>query len=212
MNKVLIVSAGLCAISASAAAEETREYDLAPINAIKIATGVSGEVTVGSVQSIRVETDKGDFEDLVVKVENGRLTVRHDWDGNWLSRRKKPRYKLLATVTELDEIDASSGAAITAEGIDSADFSVDASSGANVVVVGKCGDVSVDISSGANVNARDLQCSNAAVDASSGANAKVYAENEADAEASSGALVTVYGEPTKVTADKSSGGTVRVKK
>ncbi len=226
---VVIIAAGVFTLTDASA--ETRTYDLAPIDEAQISTGVEAEITVGASQSVTVSSENGDFEDLIVKVENGRLVVKREWKGlGWGNKRRKNRYKVEAVVTDLNLLKVSSGSAVKARGVDGGDFEldissgsttalegafdaidIDASSGSSARVEGACETVIVDVSSGSSVKAKDLTCENAVADASSGASAVLYATQSVEADASSGASVTVYGGASQRELSRSSGGSVTVR-
>jgi len=205
------LSAGAIALASAASAEETRTFDLAAFDRVDVAAGVTAEISVGGEQSVRVETDKGDFEDLIIKVEDGELVFKREWKNSWGIGRKKAKYKLFATVADLNAVEASSGSTLKASGIEGGDFEVDASSGASIKLTGSCDTVTADGSSGASVSAHDLICTDAVADASSGASLSLHATQSVDAEASSGASVTVGGGAEKTRIKKSSGGNVRIR-
>lgn len=225
---VAILAAG--ALMVNEARAETRDYDLDAFEKVHIATGIQADITVGESQSVSIFSEKGDFEDLIVKVENGKLTVKREWKNSIWGGKRKPRYKVKATVTDLNAVKVSSGARVNATGMDGGDFEldtssgssaslkgdfdaidIDASSGSSSKVEGACETVIVDISSGSSVRAKDLTCENAVADASSGASAILYATKSVTADASSGASVTVYGGASQRDVSKSSGGSVKVK-
>ncbi len=84
-------------------------------------------------------------------------------------------------------------------------------SGANITGNGTVEEYSVDASSGANVDLRELEATRVDVDASSGANVSVSATESVRVDASSGANVDVYGNPADVSADESSGANIDVR-
>ena len=191
--------------------KKSRNFDLADFDRIDVAAGVTAEITVGGEQSVRVETDKGDFEDVIVKVEDGELIFKREWKKGWGIKRNKANYRMIATIRDLNAVEASSGSTLRANGIEGGDFDVDVSSGASVKLAGSCDTVNADASSGASVSAKELICKDAVADASSGASLSLHATDSVDAEASSGASVTVRGGAEKTRIKKSSGGSVSVK-
>ena len=68
-----------------------------------------------------------------------------------------------------------------------------------------------DASSGSDLEARDLICQNGEADASSGSDISIHVTGSVNADVSSGADVDVYGSPTDVRTDKSSGGSVSIR-
>ncbi|MEL6366097.1 MAG: head GIN domain-containing protein [Pseudomonadota bacterium] len=209
LKSILTTAAGLAALSAAAwAAEKT--YDVSGFSEVSAAAGVDVVITVGERFAVVASTDEGDFEHLIVQRKGDELRVTID-------RKKRRRwksehgFKVEIAMPALEGLSASSAADIVASGVDADDFSIDASSGADISVSGRCNEVDVDVSSGADVDARGLECRSARADASSGADAVVYASERVDAEASSGGDVTVYGGPDEIDMNTSSGGDVRIR-
>ncbi|HOP20365.1 MAG TPA: DUF2807 domain-containing protein, partial [Amphiplicatus sp.] len=62
------------------------------------------------------------------------------------------------------------------------------------------------------VDAEDLICETANADASSGASAEIHASKSIVADASSGGSIRVHGSPTNVNLDRSSGGSISIRK
>ena len=211
MKSLASLTASTIALSGAAFAEDIRNFDLAAFDKIEIASGVTAQITVGGEQSVRVETNKGDYDDLVIKVKGGVLEIRQDWKKGWRISSKKPRYKLIATVADLNSVDASSGSNLSATGISAGDFSVEVSSGASVKLGGTCDQIDAKGSSGAGASAKNLVCNNADARASSGASLVLHADTGVEAKASSGGTITVYGGAQKVSTRKSSGGSVRIR-
>jgi hypothetical protein len=109
----------------------------------------------------------------------------------------------------LAAIDASSGAEVNASGITAGDMALEASSGADLAIVGACRSLSASVSSGARINARELSCESGSVDASSGADAAVTVSGVLNVDASSGASVVASGDPHIGDISLSSGGSLR---
>ncbi len=195
--------------AAAAFADETRTFDLPDFDGIDVATGLSVEYEYGAVQSVEAKLERGDWDDVTIKVEDGELIVKRARSFNWGARG--PKLTVYVTGPELSSIDASSGASFAGKGLRAGDLDIGVSSGASVVVSGDCNRIAVDASSGSSVSARDLKCASAMVDASSGSSISVYASESASADGSSGASVSVHGSPSDVDKDTSSGASVSVK-
>ena len=89
--------------------------------------------------------------------------------------------------------------------------SLDSSSGSQMNVSGTAQSLKASCSSGANLNASKLVSDKADVSASSGADLDVHVTKDLKAHASSGAGITVYGNPTTRDTNSSSGGDVNYK-
>lgn len=109
---------------------------------------------------------------------------------------------------ELIQIEASSGAQIELE-IQVAELVVEASSGASITLTGETKEARVEANSGALIKAKDCIAEALRVEASSGANVSVYASEKVNANASSGAIIKVNGEPKELKKSTNSGGSVK---
>jgi len=210
ITPVAIVSAGFLALAAPALAQQTKTYDLPEFDHIEVSAGIVLVADVGSPQSVVVETDRGDFKDFMLTVDDGRLkaTRKHNrlsWHG------AKADYKVTISVRDLSALEASSGSKAKITNIDAPSFMVDLSSGARVFLEGNCEECTVDISSGAGLMATDLNCDVANIDVSSGGHGEMYVTRAVVADASSGGHVSIYGNPDRVNVDRSSGGRIKIK-
>lgn len=211
MNKsALLLGLASALMALPAVAQETRTYELPSFESIDISAGIRLVATSGDAQSIVVETDEGDFNDLQIKVKDDTLIITREWNRlRW--HGKKVDYKVIVSAPRIDALDASSGSYSTLEQIDSRRFSLDLSSGSFVKVNGRSADCTVDISSGANLNGREFICDTANVDVSSGGHGELSVLKILVGDASSGGHVAIYGSPERVNIDRSSGGRIKVK-
>lgn len=203
----------LCAAGALAAApalaEDSRTFDLPSFDRIDVSAGIVLIADVGDPQSIVVETANGDFSDFEIEVKNGALSVSREWNRlRW--HNKKSDYKVIVSVPALRALDASSGSHARVSKINAAHFAIDVSSGAYARLDGSCQDCALDLSSGADLDAKELECGDARIDVSSGGHGEITATKSVVADASSGGFVAVYGNPARVSVDKSSGGRIKV--
>jgi Putative auto-transporter adhesin, head GIN domain len=227
-----LTAAGLVALGlVGAASAETRTFDVGAFNNIDISAGLDLEFTAGEAQSISVENAKGDFSDIEVIVRGDTLVLKRKKNMNWGWNRKRLRYGITVSAPQVSgleassgsdvsgrnmsgseiRIDVSSGADVTVAGVDGGTVVIETSSGSDASVSGTCVTVRADSSSGSDLDARDLRCENGFADASSGSDISIHVTGSVDADASSGAGVDVYGSPTDVQSDKSSGGSVSIR-
>lgn len=231
MIRILTAASVVALGLAGTASAETRTYDVGAFNKIDISAGLDLEFTGGEAQSITVENTKGDFSDIEVLVRGDTLVLKRKKNMNWGWNRKRERYGITVSAPEISEleassgsdvsgrsmsgddivIDVSSGADVTVTGVDGGTVTVETSSGSDASVSGSCITVRAKSSSGSDIDARDLICQNGYADASSGSDTSIHVTGSVDAEASSGADVDVYGSPTDVQSDKSSGGSVSIR-
>ncbi len=226
-----LTAASLVALGlAGAASAETRSYDVGSFDKIDISAGLDLEFTTGGPQSITVENSKGDFSDVEVIVRNRTLVLKRKKQ-NWGWGKKRLRYGITVSAPSIrsleassgsdvsgqgmaDEIiviDVSSGADVAVTGVDGGTVTIETSSGSDASVSGSCSMVRAKSSSGSDLEARDLICQTGEADASSGSDISIHVTNSVSADASSGADIDVYGGPTDVDSDKSSGGSVSIR-
>ncbi len=207
---VSLAAFSVAIIAAAPASAESRDFDLPDFDRIDVSSGVKLIANVGADQSIMVETDNGDFSDFEIKVKNGELSVSREWNRlSW--HNKKASYKVTVSVPELTGFGASSGSHAKVTNVDARDFAMDLSSGAHAEISGNCDSCALDLSSGANLDGTQLVCENANIDVSSGGHGTLVVRESLVADASSGGHVSVYGNPTRVNIDKSSGGRIKIK-
>ncbi|MEM9179289.1 MAG: head GIN domain-containing protein [Pseudomonadota bacterium] len=226
-----LTAASLLALGlAGAASAETRTYDVGAFTAIDISAGLDLTFETGSAQSITVENRNGDFSDIDVLVKGNTLVLKRV-KNNWGWGRKREQYGITVTAPVISSVEASSGsdvagrgmsgdsvyvdvssgADVTVTGVEGGTVSIETSSGSDASVSGTCVTVRAESSSGSDLDARDLICENGRADASSGSDISIHTTISVDADASSGADVDVYGGPTDVDSDKSSGGSVSIR-
>ena len=213
MNKLKLTAALVSTtalMSLISAQAEVREFDLDGFTKVKSSAGVDVEVMVGGDFSVRVDTDDRGFDRVKISVEGDTLKISRKSKFGF-SGRRGPDISARVTLPSLEAIGASSGSRLDASNVEASNFSINASSGAEVKVSGACGTLNANVSSGADIDGKDLECSNADVSASSGADATVYASDSVDANASSGASIRVFGGASERNIGKSTGGSVTVR-
>ncbi|MBB5519420.1 head GIN domain-containing protein [Amphiplicatus metriothermophilus] len=206
---IAAMGAGLV-LAAGSALAETRDYDLSGFDAVSVSSGQNAVITVGGNYSVRAEGTEKALERLDILVKGDELVIRRKPRVGIVWGRSETATVYVTTPT-LARLDVSSGADATATGVDSDNFVVDASSGADVEVSGRCGALVADVSSGASIRADGLECRRVTADASSGGSMRVFASESVTADASSGGDIDVYGGPDNVNIDESSGGDVSIR-
>lgn len=226
----LLTTASLATFAlAGLAHAETRTFDVGSFTNIDISAGLDLEFQEGASQSVTVENTKGDFSDIEVLVRGDTLVLKRKKNMNWGQRRQRYGISVSAPMIsgleassgsdvsgsgmsgEAISIDVSSGADVSVTGVNGGTVTIDTSSGSDATVSGSCVTVRADASSGSDLEARDLICQNGEADASSGSDIAIHVTGSVRADASSGGDVDVYGGPTDVTTDKSSGGSVSIR-
>lgn len=214
MKNITKFIAAFGAVSLSAltlAHAEIKNYDFTNFSEIDASAGVDVDVSVGGDYSIRAEGGADALDKLRVELKNGTLKIGRNHNGNFFSFGNKWSVMVTVSMPALSAVDVSSGAELTASGIDADGFSASVSSGADATLSGTCNKLRADGSSGADLKAADLKCVSATADVSSGADLVIYASESVTADASSGGDITVHGGPKSTNIDKSSGGGVSIR-
>jgi len=200
-------------------------FNLTDFNSIKVSGNIEAELIPSSTNKVVITDYDGDFIEWSVKGSFFKIKTKSKWN-SW---SKKKRFKVQIYFTkELTSVGSSASAAIessaTLKGkqinIDASSGSqielncnyefidVDASSGASVNLAGTANRQSADVSSGATYEGFSLKCKKTQAEASSGASADVNASESLDASASSGGSIGYRGNPSQVSKNKSSGGSI----
>lgn len=207
----LAIAIGTLALAAGGAAKaDEATFDLSGFEAVSVAEGVTATISVGGDYLVRAESTEQGLERLDIKVVKGELRIGRK--SKWTGVGRSPKVSVAVSLPALTSLDVSTGSETTATGINTSDFSIDASTGAVAEVSGECDALSLDISTGAELDARELKCKTASVDASTGGDAKIFASGAVSGDASFGGSVDVYGSPSQVSKDTSFGGEISVVK
>ncbi len=212
MNKTLIFSACAASVFAVTAAHaETRTYDYRGFSTVDASAGVEVEITVGGDYAVRAEGESEALDRLRIEIDGDALEVGRKSNRGLFSFGRKHHSIVYVSMPSLEGVNVSSGAEITATGIDAGEFSASVSSGADAELSGNCGMLNANGSSGADLEAEELKCTDAIANVSSGADLDIYASQSVEANASSGGDITVYGGPQNTDVDESSGGDVNIR-
>ncbi len=210
MYRSAILTGLAASLLALPAAAETRSFDLPAFDRIDISAGLHLVAVSEGPQSVKVQSEDGDFSNLEVNVEDGALVLSREWSRlRW--HQKKADYKIIVSAPRIRAIDASSGSYSNLSKIDSRRFTIDLSSGSYVEISGRSDDCAVDLSSGASLSAQHFVCGSATIDVSSGGHGEIAVLKSVVGDASSGGHVSVFGNPERVNVDRSSGGRIVVK-
>lgn len=230
MGKTILYFASLLfCLSLTPEFAQAQVVDLDNFDEIKVSTSISVHLIPSNENRAEVNMLKGDFDKLVMEIEEGRLKMKFKskkWGlgGNNGKAEIDLYYKTLtgidlsagAKVTsdsrikaDKFEIEASSGSSCYVE-VESTKMEVDISSGSRVELKGFAEDLKVESSSGSSFNGFNFEADHVNADSSSGSSISVYANKSLSAEASSGSSVRYKGEPTKTDLDASkySGGSI----
>ena len=205
-------------------AQEIEERNVGSFHEIRTGQAIDVYLKPGTKESVRVEAKGISLRDVLTEVSGGRLKIYLDH-----GRHSSHSVKVYVTFVKLDHISASSASGVFTEGTIKGDrLEINVSSAADVEVAVEMNEINVSVSSSGDlelkgntkyldisassaggVDAFDLEADNVRVRASSAGSAKVTANKEIDAHASSGGSIRYRGNPERSQTDSSSGGSVR---
>lgn len=197
--------------------------DVENFSKVSASAGVNVFLTKGNSEKVVVETDANLQECIITEVRNGKLVVKSE-----CNVRRAEKFDVHVTYTDLNGIDASSGADVVSNEtiktddlklhassagdikleVNTKSLSCHASSGGDISVEGKTQNLNADASSGGDIKGFNLTASKADASASSGGDVKITVSDELNANASSGGDVKYKGSPKKININESSGGDV----
>lgn len=230
MIRLTAVSATAIILAAPALAE-TRTFDVGAFEKIEVSAGLDLVFTTGGDQSVSVEQANGDWDDIVVETRGDTLHLERPRKSGW-GWGKRARYTITVSAPVITDLRVSSGADAEGSGMSGERVSIRTSSGSDATVTGisaqkvdlrsssgsdltasgTCQTLEADSSSGSDLDAEDLICETVEAEASSGSDIEAHATQAVYADASSGADIDIDGSPSIVETDKSSGGSVSVRK
>jgi len=223
MKKLLFTLSGLLVVlTVFAQSKDTR--NLSSFSELSVSEAIEVELVKGNSEKAEVEVTGTDAENVLTEVSGNRLKI-HMASGNW---RNVNAYVRL-TYTNLEEIDVSSAARVSAEDaiasdqmeldvssaakadlvFDVGEMEVDVSSAGSLSAEGKVDAIEADVSSAGSISAYDLECKSAELSASSAGSIKITVTDQIDAKASSGGSIRYKGKPEKERVSSSAGGSVK---
>ena len=205
-----LLSVGLIGTAPSAWAAD-RVFDLDKFIGVVAAQGLDVEVFVGEQFLVTASSESTEqLGNLKIRVKDDVLMVGREYrsGGFWDWWKHSADVSVMVQMPSLSVLKASSGAELFVEGVDCETLSIDASSGSDIEIFGRCNTATVDASSGAGVDLRRLELKTATADASSGADINLNVSDAFYGDASSGADIDVYGQPAVVESDTSSGADI----
>jgi len=198
-----------------------------PFKAIKVSAGIDLVLEAGDREKVEVTGDRDDMKEIITEDKDGTLHIYRKTKIGF-NFNIHHNCEVYVTAKTLEALGASSGSDVECRGtFKSPSFRVDASSGSEVSLnlecekvsaecssgseielTGKTRMLSVSVSSGSEIHACELAAEIVHADASSGGEVCVRVSSELNANASSGGEIDYRGNPGKVDAHKSSGGSV----
>jgi hypothetical protein len=185
---------------------EARAYTLSGFSRLAVGSNVAVTLRRGPFH-VEAQSRDGDLSRLIIETRGDELSISSQ---SMFTAGRSPTYAVTITAPTWTAMDVSAGAAVEGADLDLADIAIDAATGASLTLSGACDAATINIASSAAANLADLRCRAATVDASGGASLAIYASETARVTASTGAAITVGGDPD-LTSETSSGGVIAAK-
>ena len=205
-----LMSVGIIATVPSVWAAD-KVFELDNFTGVAAVQGLDVGVVVGEQFLVTASSESAEqLGNLKIRVEDDVLVVGREYrsGGFWDWWKHSADVTVMVQMPSLSVLKASSGAELLVEGVNCETLSIDASSGSDIEVIGRCQAATIDASSGAGVDLKRLELKTATADASSGADININVSDAFDGDASSGADIDVYGQPTVAESDTSSGADI----
>lgn len=207
-------------------AQQTATRNVGSFKGVKAAEGIDVYLKKGTRESIRIETNGTDPENVITEVTGSYLRI-HMKDMRY--NRGNVDVKVYVEYVTLDKLSVSSAASILSEGtiktgnielnassagemkvsLDAEAVTLSASSAGEIEVKGKCNSVNAEASSAGEVDAYDLEAKSVTAQANSAGSVQVYVTESLNAQANSGGDVRYRGNPDKSITNSNSGGSVK---
>lgn len=181
--------------------------DVGNFHAVNISSSVEVNLVESNSTSIEYTMKKGNEKDLITEVKNGVLYIKtKSRFGNWNNNTEA---EVTVFYTKLDGVKTSAGCTVKSKDeIEANEIDIEVSSGSTADLFVNAKTIHVEVSSGATLNLKG-EAIDSELEASSGAtlNASKFITENADAEANSGASLTIHVNDT-LDAEAGSGGSI----
>ena len=190
---------------------------------VRGSSGLDVYLSQGEENKIVVEADENLMQYIETDIENGKLIVTTSHNiGHSESKKVYVTYKQLNSIeassgadvignsvikSENLSLKSSSGAELKVE-VFSKDLTAKTSSGSDMEISGKASSLNADASSGSELDAKELLVINCNAEASSGAGITVNVKEKLETHVGSGGNIDYYGNPISVNSNKSHSGSV----
>ena len=229
--KNLISSFAVVALLFSSALLLGQTRDVGNFDSVYSSTSVSVTLVKASAPSVEFTMKKGSARNLITEVKNGTLYVKtKSMTGNWSNNNTKA--DVTVYYTDLEEIRASAGCTVKSDNtIEANSMEIEVSSGSTAILDIKANKIKAEATSGstlklkgqahkgnfeansgATLNASRFVTEDAVAEASSGASLSIHVDNSFEAVANSGASIKYSGNVKNENVDTGWSGSIKRKK
>jgi len=184
----------------------TEKRDVSGFKSVDVGGVFQVEIVAGKEFSVEVEADDNLIGLIQTRVDGDTLCIESD-----KRLKSKSPIKVRISAPNIDGLQVSGAANVTANGIKSESLKIESSGGSRVTVSGAAAKLTVESSGGARVNADALTAIDATIEGSGGSSVEVNVTGDLRSDISGGARVTYNGTPANIVTNKSGGARVSQK-
>lgn len=184
----------------------TEQRDVRDFEGIDVSGVYQVEITAQKDFLVEVEADDNLLPLIKTEVRGGVLHI--DTDGRISSENP---LKVRISAPDINDIDASGAAKVTASAIDNQQLQIHTSGASKINVSGETAKLSIDVSGASQIETENLKAENVNVDASGASCISVFATGELRADLSGASKLVYSGSPTNVYKKASGASSVREK-
>lgn len=171
---------------------ETRDFELEGFDEISVGGSFEVRIAFGDRQQVAVTVDDNLWDNLELKVRNGRLVV--DWDK---SCRPDDACRLTVTVPSLQAMTVHGAARVDILDFSGEKFAFELSGAAELEMSGAVDRLDLQVSGAGNIDTHKLQARQVKVRISGAGNAEIAVSENLDAAVSGVGNVTYWGDPAR---------------
>lgn len=168
-------------------------------NSVDVGGVFQVEITAQKDFRVEVEADDNLLPFISTEVVRGTLKIETE---KRLSTSNPIRIRIYAP--NIDSLDVSGAANVTATDLDSEDLAIDSSGASKIKLSGRTGKLTVDVSGATKIDAEDLKAVDAFVEASGASHVNVNVTGDLKTDASGASRIVYTGDPANI-ATKASG-------
>ena len=170
--------------------------------------------TQAQPQSVRVETENVDENEVITEVKDGTLVIKMKSNNSWFENGKRS-VKVYVSAPVLEGLDISGGSDFFADNLKSTNFNISSTSGSDVKIgnLTVYNEIKIASSSGSDSSIKNLKANNCTLAASSGSDMTLGVEisGKLSVSASSASDIKLSGKAHSISISASSGSDVDVK-
>ena len=184
----------------------TERRDVSSFNEIEVSGAFQVEIVAGKDFSVELQADDNILPLIQTKVSGDTLQIE-------LTQSVKTKSGMIVRVSapNIERVQSSGAAKITASGIKNEQFSIDANGASKIILNGETGRLGIDVTGASNIDAEQLVAGTVNIDSSGASKIAVNAKDEIHTQASGASRITYTGDPKTVESQTSGSSSITKK-